>query len=67
MTPDWREFFRILCGHRQGYKLGLSYEEAVDYSRQDALPLPLFMVPLPVGHPRGITALAKEWISGSVA
>ncbi len=62
MTP-WVPFFQILCRHRQGYRMNLSYSEAANHPGQDNLARVLYMVPLPEGHPIGLTALVEEWIT----
>ncbi len=64
MTP-WISFFQILCRHRQGYRMTLPYSAAVDHPGDVARTL--YMVPMPTGHPIGLTALAAEWITGDAA
>ncbi len=58
----WVEFFRVLCRHRQGHLMTLPYPVAVDHPGDVAQCL--YMVPLPEGHPIGLTAHAEEWITG---
>ncbi len=60
----WVEFHRVLCRHRQGYRMTLDYEAAANHPGQDSLPRVLFMVPLPEGDANGRTLLAGEWIAG---
>ncbi len=64
---DWTLFFRVLTRHRQGYRMTLSYSEAANHPGQDILAQVLFMVPVPEGHPIGLTAHAEEWIAGDAA
>ncbi len=64
---DWLEFFRIICRHRQGHGMTLSYEAAVNHPGQDNLARVLFMVPVPVSEAMGITAQAEEWMEGDAA
>ena len=64
MTP-WIPFFQVLCRHRQGYRMTLPYSVAVEH-RGDVARC-LYMVPLPTGHPIGISALASEWIAAGDA
>ncbi len=62
---SWINFFRVLVMHRRGYSAGFSMEAAAN--AQDiivnAMARTLFMVPLPEGHPIGLSAQAKDWIS----
>ncbi len=59
---DWRTFFRILIRHRQGHRMTLPYSTAVEHPGDVARCL--YMVPLPTGHPIGLSAHAEEWITG---
>ncbi len=61
----WVEFFRVLTRHRQGFRMTLPYPVAVDHPGDVARCL--YMVPLPTGHPIGLTALVEEWIVGDAA
>ncbi len=61
----WVEFFRVMTRHRQGFRMTLPYEMAVNHPGDVARTL--YMVPLPEGHPIGLTALVEEWITGGAA
>lgn len=65
-APNWVEFFHVLTMHRQGVAFTRSYEDVVlrdvEGTFAPRAAKALDMVPLPDGHPNGLTAQAIEWL-----
>jgi hypothetical protein len=66
---EWVHFFRIVTSHRTGYfaRLDPKIVPHFDDDHISQMARRLYMVPLPDGHPIGLTAQAEEWIARPVA